>query len=57
MLSSNVQTRDLHDLFTLGADIEGGTETGDLFADVTDELLKDEPGYEPRSSTRLASGG
>ena len=28
-----LQTRDLHDLFTLGADIEGGTATGDLFAD------------------------
>ncbi|KAJ1486523.1 P-loop containing nucleoside triphosphate hydrolase protein, partial [Baffinella frigidus] len=38
------KTRDLHDLFTLGADIDGGTETGDLFADVTDELMKDEPG-------------
>ena len=28
----------------VGADIEGGTETGDLLADVTDEVLKGDSG-------------
>ena len=28
----------------VGADIEGGTETGDLFADVTVEVLKGDSG-------------
>mmetsp|Transcript_479 Transcript_479/g.1059 ORF Transcript_479/g.1059 Transcript_479/m.1059 type:complete len:1112 (-) Transcript_479:25-3360(-) len=33
------KVKDLHDLFTLGEDTENGTETGDLFADVADEMV------------------
>jgi DNA excision repair protein ERCC-6 len=33
------KVKDLHDLFTLGDDSTAGTETGDLFADIADEIL------------------
>eukprot|EP00960_Hanusia_phi_P026070 746062-Hanusia_phi.AAC.1 len=33
------KVKDLHDLFSLGEDTENGTETGDLFADVADEMV------------------
>jgi DNA excision repair protein ERCC-6 len=38
------KVKDLHDLFTLGDDCAGGTETGDLFADVADEILPESNG-------------
>ena len=36
------KTKDLEDLFTLGDDLGAGTETGDLFADVADEMLAED---------------
>jgi hypothetical protein len=45
------KVRDLHDLFTLGDDTENGTETGDLFADVADEMVAD-PRPQPNGRAR-----
>ncbi len=47
--------KDLHDLFTLGDDCAGGTETGDLFADVADEILPESNGSKTPGSSKDSS--
>jgi len=48
--------KDLHDLFTLGPDVDTGTETGDLFADVTDEMLPEDEGARVSAGRRNGDG-
>ena len=47
------KTKDLMDLFTLGEDLGAGTETGDLFADIADEMLPEDQSDE---ETYFSSG-
>ena len=49
------KTKDLMDLFTLGDDLGVGTETGDLFADVVDEMLAGDQSDDDTSYFKLNS--
>jgi DNA excision repair protein ERCC-6 len=56
------KNKDLMDLFTLGDDHGGGTETGDLFGDVADEMLAedqsdDESYFSARARDQVSDAG